>query len=244
MKKLFPALALLLLPTALPAQTVSAADPRAAQAGADILKKGGTAADAVVAMMAALGVVEPGHSGLGGGGFMVYYDAKTGKMSTYDAREAAPKAADMRWFFGSDGNPLSHSAAVPGGRSVGVPGEVRLMERAHTLHGKLPWAQLFQPAIRLAAGGWAITPRFYNFTSKTPKGFLQGWPVDYLYNPDGSAKPVGTVLKNPRQAALLGRIATKGAGAFYTGVTAQALVKTVNTAPSDWWTPRTLPDSN
>jgi gamma-glutamyltranspeptidase/glutathione hydrolase len=229
MKKLLAAL-LLSLPTALPAQMVSAADPRAAQAGAEILRKGGTAADAAVAMMAALGVVEPGHSGLGGGGFMVYHDAKTGKVSTYDAREAAPKAADMRWFFGPDGQPLSHSAAVPGGRSVGVPGELRLMERAHAQHGKLPWAQLFQPAIRLAADGWKISPRFYNFTSKMPQGFLQGWPVAYLYNLDGSAKPVGTLLKNPQQAALLGRIAAKGADAFYTGANAQTLVTTVNTA--------------
>ncbi|MDO7843321.1 gamma-glutamyltransferase [Sphingomonas immobilis] len=230
MKKLLPALALLLSPAALPAQMVSAADPRAAQAGMETLRKGGTAADAAVAMMAALGVVEPGHSGLGGGGFMVYHDAKTGKVSTYDAREAAPKAADMRWFFGPDGQPLSHSAAVPGGRSVGVPGEVRLMERAHARHGKLAWAQLFQPAIRLARDGWKISPRFYNFTSKMPQGFLQGWPAAYLYNADGSAKPVGTLLKNPQQAALLGAIAAKGATAFYSGPNAQALVDTVNTA--------------
>jgi len=231
MKKLFVALVLLLLPASAFAQAmVSAADPRAAAAGIEILKKGGTAADAAVAMMAALGVVEPSHSGLGGGGFMVYYDARTRKVQTYDGREAAPMAADPHWFFGTDGKPLPFFQAIPGGRSVGVPGQVRLMEMAHAQHGKLPWASLFQPAIRLADGGWAITPRFHNFVARMPKGFLNGWPVDYLYNPDGTAKPVGTMLKNPDLAHMLGRIAALGPDYFYVGPAAQSLVAAVNGA--------------
>lgn len=232
MKKLLVALFLLVVPASAFAQAmVSSADPRAAAAGVDMLKKGGTAADAVVAMMAALGVVEPGHSGIGGGGFMVYYDAKTGKTSSYDAREAAPMAADGQWFFGPDGKPLSHSAAIPGGRSVGVPGELRLMEAAHAAHGKLPWASLFQPAIGLATHGWAITPRFHNFLTRMPKGFMNGWSVGYLYDSDGNAKPVGTVLKNPDLAALLGRIAAHGPDYFYVGPPARNVVATVNRSP-------------
>lgn len=231
MRILIAALALMFLPASLCAQaTVSAADPRAAAAGIEILKKGGTAADAAVAMMAALGVVEPGHSGIGGGGFMVYYDARTRKITTYDAREAAPMAADAKWFFGPDGKPLPIFRAIPGGRSVGVPGQLRLMEMAHAAHGKLPWAGLFKPAISLAENGWAITPRLHNFISRMPKGFLAGWSADYFYDKTGTAKPVGTVLKNPDLAKLLAQIAAHGPDYFYVGPVAQNIVTTVNNA--------------
>lgn len=209
---------------------VSAADPRAAAAGAEILREGGTAADAAIAMMAALGVVEPGHSGIGGGGFMVYYSAGQHKTFGYDAREAAPMAADDRWFFGPDGKPMPIYQAIPGGRSVGVPGELRLMEIAHEKHGKLAWNRLFQPAIRLAADGWKITPRLYNFVARSPKGFLTGWPTTYLFNPDGTAKPAGTTVKNPDLAALLGQIAAHGPDYLYTGPVARNIVAAVNGA--------------
>lgn len=210
---------------------VSSADPRAAAAGAEILRAGGSAADAAVAMMLALSVVEPGHSGLGGGGFLVHYDAAHKATASYDGREAAPKAADPYWFYGADGQPLTHAQAVPGGRSVGVPGSLRLMAEAHAKYGKLPWARLFQPAIRLATNGWEITPRFYNFIARRTPGLLNGWPVQYLYNADGSAKPIGTLLKNPQQAALLREIAAKGPKAFYSGPVARAIVATVNDSP-------------
>ncbi|SDC35537.1 gamma-glutamyltranspeptidase / glutathione hydrolase [Sphingomonas sp. YR710] len=210
---------------------VSAADPRAAAAGVEMLKKGGTAADAAVAMMLALGVIEPGHSGIGGGGFLVYHDAKTGKISSYDAREAAPAAADGRWFYGADGKPLGIRQAIPGGRSVGVPGELRLMETAHAEHGKLAWSALFAPATRLARNGWAITPRFNNFLTKMPAtGFFNAWAKSYLYNADGTAKAVGTVVKNPELAALYGNIARHGPSYFYVGPPAQTLVATINNA--------------
>lgn len=236
MKKLVLAIALLVMPAAAFAQAmVSAADPRAAKAGIAILNKGGTAADAAIAMMAALGVVEPGHSGLGGGSFMVYYDAKTGKVSSYDAREAAPMAAGPDWFFGPDGKPMSHLAAIPGGRSVGVPGQLRLMESAHHDHGKLAWAKLFRPAIGLARDGWSITPRFHGFIDFlgkfAPPDFFSDWAKAYLRNPDGTAKPVGAVLKNPELAQLLGNIARHGPGYYYTGPVAQNIVTAVNTAP-------------
>lgn len=210
---------------------VSAADPRAAAAGIEMLKKGGTAADAAVAMMLALGVVEPGHSGIGGGGFLVYRDARTGKLSSYDAREAAPAAADPRWFYGPEGKPLPMRQAVPGGRSVGVPGELRLMETAHGKHGRLAWRTLFGPATRLARDGWAITPRFNNFLTRMPAtGFFSDWAKSYLYTADGQAKPVGTVVKNPELAALYDAIARHGPDYFYVGPPARTLVATVNGA--------------
>ena len=210
---------------------VSAADPRAAAAGVEMLNKGGTAADAAIAMMLALGVVEPGHSGIGGGGFLVYQDAHTGKLTSYDAREAAPAAADGRWFYGADGKPMTQWQAIPGGRSVGVPGELRLMGAIHADHGKLPWQQLFEPATKLARDGWAISPRFNNFLTRMPAtGFFNACAKDYLYDPDGRAKAVGTVVKNPELAAFMETIARRGPDYFYVGPPAQTLVATVNGA--------------
>lgn len=210
---------------------VSAADPRAAAAGVEILNKGGTAADAAIAVMLALGVVEPGHSGIGGGGFLVYHDAKTGKITSYDAREAAPAAADARWFFEPDGKPMGMRQAVPGGRSVGVPGELRLMEAMHEEHGRLKWKALFAPATKLARDGWAITPRFNNFLTRMPAtGFFNDWAKAYLYQPDGQAKTVGTVVHNPELAAFYDTLAKRGANYFYVGPPAQTLVATVNGA--------------
>ncbi|MGO1304305.1 MAG: gamma-glutamyltransferase, partial [Sphingomonas parapaucimobilis] len=127
---------------------VSAADPRAAAAGVEILRAGGSATDAAIATMLALNVVESQSSGIGGGSYWVRHDARG--TNTIDARETAPMAATPDWFYGPDGRPLSHADAVPGGRSVGVPGALRGMALAHRQGGKLPWARLFQPAIRLA----------------------------------------------------------------------------------------------
>ncbi len=217
--------------TALAQPMVSAADPRAAAAGIEMLRKGGTAADAAVAMMLTLGVIEPGHSGIGGGGFMVYHDAKSGKVTSYDAREAAPAAADPRWFYGADGKPMGMRQAVPGGRSVGVPGELRLMEKAHAEHGRLAWKKLFVPATKLARDGWAITPRFNNFLTRMPAtGFFNDWAKSYLYTADGTAKPVGTVVTNPDLAKLYDDLARHGPEYFYVGPLARTVVATVNGA--------------
>jgi gamma-glutamyltranspeptidase/glutathione hydrolase len=124
---------------------VSAADPRGAEAGAEMLRRGGTATDAALATLLALNVVEPQSSGIGGGGFLVHSDAK-GQVDTFDGREEAPMAATPTWFY-VDGLPLPIDEAIPGGRSVGVPGNVRMMVLAHAQHGKLPWRTLFGPAI-------------------------------------------------------------------------------------------------
>ena len=154
-------------PAASTSAAVSAADPRAAEAGRQILAKGGSAVDAAAAVMLALTVVEPQSSGIGGGSFIVYHDAKTG-LSTYDGREEAPASASPTWFLDAAGQPpASFNAARAGGRSVGVPGNLANIAAAHKVHGKLPWAALFEPAIRLARDGFAVTPRFLGVLEAT-----------------------------------------------------------------------------
>ena len=207
---------------------VSAADPRAAAAGVEILKAGGSATDAAIATMLALNVVEPQSSGIAGGSFWVSH-AAGGAFTTIDARETAPAAADPHWFYTADGTPLSHADAVPGGRSVGVPGALRGMALAHRQLGKLPWARLFAPAIRLAQGGWQVSARFTGGLASygghiTPE-------TRALYTaPDGQPLAPGATLRNPAQAALLERIARLGPDSFYVGPEAQKIVATVNGA--------------
>ena len=217
---------------ATPVQTglVSAADPRAAAAGVAILRQGGSASDAAIAMMLALNVVEPQSSGIGGGGFMVHHDARTGKTATFDGREAAPAAADGHWFY-ANGQPLSHGAAVPGGRSVGVPGNLRMMALAHAKYGRLPWAALFQPAIKLARDGFMVSPRLHNVIAQWGDAILSDWGRRHFFNADGSPLAVDAVLKDPEQAALFERIAAQGPDYFYHGAPGQRLVAAVNNAP-------------
>ena len=210
-----------------PVGVVSAADPRAAAAGIEILKAGGSATDAAIATMLALNVVEPQSSGIGGGSFWVTHTARGG-LSTIDARETAPAAATDRWFYGPDGRPLSHEAAVPGGRSVGVPGALRGMALAHRQSGRLPWARLFQPAIRLARDGWIVSPRFAR-TISSYGGHITA-ETRALYTVAGRAVAPGDRLTNPAQAALLDRIARLGPNSFYVGPQATRLVQTVNGA--------------
>ena len=206
---------------------VSSADPRASEAGREILRAGGSATDAALAMMIALTVVEPQSSGIGGGGFLVHHDAATAAIASYDGREEAPAAATPTWFY-ERGQPLPRGAAVPGGKSVGVPGNFRLAQLAHERHGTLPWARLFEPAIRLARDGFAITPRMRRMLSdhaaSTPWGRAQ------FFGADGQPKPVGTVVKNPELQRLLESVAARGADYFYVGPPADALVRTVNGA--------------
>jgi len=208
---------------------VSAADPRAAAAGVEILRQGGSATDAAIATMLALGVVEPQSSGLGGGSFLVLYDARTKAMTTVDGRETAPMAADDHWFYGADGQPLSHFAAVPGGRSVGVPGAVRAMALAHRRSGKLAWAQLFAPAIRLARDGFVLSPRMNNSLTQF-SGHVDPAYRAMFFGADGKPLPAGTTVRNPEQAALLERIASQGPDSFYVGPQAAKLVAAVNGA--------------
>ncbi len=209
---------------------VSAADPRAADAGAEMLRKGGTATDAAIATMLALSVVEPQSSGIGGGGFYVETDA-AGHVATIDGRETAPAAAHPQWFF-KDGRLLSFPEAVPGGTSVGVPGNIALAANAHRQHGALPWAALFAPAARLARDGFVITPRLYGMlknSAATAAFTAEGRAL--FYGADGQPLPVGTLVKNPAMAATLDSLATAGAKAFYAGANPRAIVARVTTAP-------------
>src|SRR5688572_11970804 len=160
-RRLLLLLAILLFPTQGFAKggVVSAAEPRAAEAGREILRSGGSAADAAMAMMLALTVVEPQSSGIGGGGFLLHQDAKRGRLQTIDGREKAPAGATPRLFLTADGKPMPFIQALPGGYSVGVPGNIALMASAHKKWGKLPWKRLFDPAIRLAEQGFTVSPR-------------------------------------------------------------------------------------
>ncbi len=194
-----------------------------------MLRQGGTAADAAFATLLALNVVEPQSSGIGGGGFLVYSE-RGGDPVTYDGRETAPAAATPTWFF-KDGKPMPIQEAIPGGKSVGVPGNIRMMAMAHREKGKLPWATLFQPAIRLARDGFKITPRFYESLADSKEtGALSAEGRALFYGADGNPLPVGTLVRNPAFAAFLEGIAARGPDSFYVGPNANAIVATVNGA--------------
>jgi gamma-glutamyltranspeptidase / glutathione hydrolase len=209
---------------------VVAANPIAATVGSRILERGGTAIDAAIAVQLVLGLVEPNASGIGGGGFLVYYDAKKKQIRTYDGRETAPAAARSNRFLDKDGKPLAFYDAVIGGKSVGVPGTMRMLEKVHKAHGKLPWWYLFQPAIRLARKGFPIAPRLHAVLGKEIYLKRQEPARSYFYRADGTPKPVGTILTNPAYAQTLRKISLSGANAFYQGEIAQAIVTTVKKA--------------
>ena len=204
---------------------VAAANPVAVRAGFAMLKKGGTAVDAMIATQLMLGLVEPQSSGLGGGAFLLVHDGKRKKLTTYDARETAPAAAKPDRFIGSDGLPMKMSDAAIGGKSVGVPGTVALLAAAHKKHGKLHWKTLFQPAITIAERGFPMSQRLHIQLKNDP--FLRSNPAarTYFYDAVGEPWPVGYVLKSPEYAATLKALAMRGADAFYAGEIASAMVK-------------------
>lgn len=210
---------------------VAAANPLAAQAGREILAAGGSAADAAIAVQLVLNLVEPQSSGIGGGAFMVFWNGT--RLTTLDGRETAPAAAKPERFLGADGKPMKFYDAVVGGRSVGVPGTVRLLEAAHKRWGKLRWKDVIEPAVRLAENGFAISPRLNGLL--TQEKYLQNNPVAraYFYEADGRPKAVGTILKNPAFARTLRLIAEKGADVFYTGEIAEDIVATVAGHPTN-----------
>lgn len=214
-------------------QMVVAANPLAAQAGLDVLRQGGSAADALVAVQTVLGLVEPQSSGLGGGAFLVWYDAQTGEITTFDGRETAPMAASDDLFL-EDGEPMAFFDAVIGGRSVGTPGVVRLMEAVHQRYGKHEWADLFESAIELAEAGFEVSPRLHTQIADD-RGKLDHEPAARAYFYDESGEPIaaGTILKNPDYAATLRTIAQEGADAFYTGDIAQKIVEAVRNHPTN-----------
>lgn len=214
----------------------SSADPRATEAGAEILAKGGSAADAAMAMMLALTVVEPQSSGIGGGGFLVHYDADGGKISTINGRETAPAAATPQRFTDANGKPIPFLQAFPGGKSVGVPGNIRLMAEAHRKWGKLKWAEIFKPAIRLADKGFVVNQTLESRLAMIQRLWPQFETARSIYWVDGKPAKAGMRLRNPELAKTLRLIARKGPDAFYTGAIANSIVDTVNksvVAPGD-----------
>jgi gamma-glutamyltranspeptidase/glutathione hydrolase len=210
---------------------VAAANPLATDAGYQVLKAGGSAVDAAIAVQMVLTLVEPQSSGIGGGAFLLHFDGR--EVEAFDGRETAPAAVDERLFLGADGKPIPFAEAVPGGRAVGVPGTVRLLEMAHRQHGKLPWATLFQPAIALAENGFRVSPRLH--TLARGDAHLKKDPTAraYFFGPEGEPVPIGTVLRNPELAAVLRRIASEGSRAFYQGEIAQAMVDKVQRHPAN-----------
>ena len=208
---------------------VSAADPRAAEAGAEMLRAGGSAADAAIATMLALGVVEPQSSGIGGGGVVLHADAQ-GAVTSYDGRETAPSAATGDWFM-ANGAPLPFAQAKLSGLSVGVPGNIRLAALLHAGHGRLAWAKLFEPAIRLSREGFRVTPRLYDFLIRNREAASHDAEGRSLFF-DASGEPlaVGTLVRNPELAETLADIADHGADAFYNGTMAGALASEVAAA--------------
>lgn len=210
---------------------VAAANPLAVEAGYNVLKSGGSAADAMVAVQLVLNLVEPQSSGIGGGAFLIYHDGASGKTTAYDGRETAPAAATPELFLKADGEPLGFWDAVVGGRSVGVPGTVRLMEAVHNDHGKLPWADLFAPAITLADEGFEVSPRLAGMLVEGRAERLRTYETarNYFF-PNGTALQAGDLLRNQAFAQTLRLIAENGADAFYNGALAEDIAATVQGA--------------
>ena len=210
-------------------QAVAAANPLATDAGHQILRAGGSALDAAIAVQMVLGLVEPQSSGIAGGAFLLHFDGQ--KVTAHDGREAAPAAATGDMFMGADGKPLPFDDAVLSGRSVGVPGAVRMLEAAHRQHGQLPWAQLFEPAIALAEQGFRVSPRLHTLLQADPHLKKDPLAARFFYNAAGQAWPVGHVLRNAEYAHVLRGLATEGSRALHEGPVAQAIVDRSAQAP-------------
>jgi gamma-glutamyltranspeptidase/glutathione hydrolase len=214
---------------------IAAANPYASEAGAAMLRKGGSAVDAAIAVQAVLSLVEPESSGLAGGAFMLHYDEKSGDVAAYDGRETAPMGATPALFLDNEGEPLPFLEAMIGGSSVGTPGVVKMLWLAHQEHGKLEWGELFQPAIKLAEEGFTVAPKLAEAIARDP--VLMQMPVaqDYFYRTDANGLRVpaaeGDVLKNPAYAETLKIIAAEGWKGFYQGKVAEEIVSTVQNAP-------------
>lgn len=221
-------------PAAAQRQMVAAAHPLAAEAGLAVLRQGGSAVDAAVAVQMVLGLVEPQSSGIGGGAFLVFRSAE-GRFRSFDGRETAPAAATADLFLTAEGRPMAFHDAVVGGRAVGVPGAVALLWEAHRAHGRLPWASLFAPAIQLAEQGFAVSPRLARAIA-SEGGRLRRDPAAraYFALPDGSPLPAGHVLRNPDYAHTLRLIAAQGPEPFYRGEIAGQIVAAVRGAA---WNP-------
>ena len=209
---------------------VVAAHPEATRVGRDVLAAGGTALDATVAVQVALGLVEPQSSGIGGGAFLLYWDADRRELHAFDGREAAPRSVGADHWLAEDGRPMRFDRAMIGGRSVGAPGVVRMLEGAHRSHGRLPWPRLFDDAIRLADEGFDVTPRLHELVRYDP--ILPTVPSmrAYFLDPDGAPWPVGHRLANPAYAEVLRALQREGSDALHRGPIAEDIVAAVRDA--------------
>ena len=212
---------------AAPQTMVAAAHPLAVEAGLEVLRRGGSAVDAAIAVQMVLGVVEPQASGIGGGGFLLHYDAGTQAITVYDGRETAPAGANPSMFLDADGKPLGFREAIASGISVGVPGLLAMLELAHKERGKLAWSDLFAPAIAVARDGFAIPPRLAAWLARISS--LREEPAirTLYYNADGSPKKLGERIANPELAETMRLIAEQGPRAFYQGAMAAEMVERV-----------------
>jgi gamma-glutamyltranspeptidase / glutathione hydrolase len=212
-----------------PRAMVAAANPLASRAGLQMLQAGGSAIDAAVAVQMVLTLVEPQSSGIGGGAFLMHWDGRT--LQALDGRETAPAAADERLFLQASGQPMAFMQAAVGGRAVGVPGVVRMLEAAHRQHGRLPWAQLFEPAIALADEGFALSPRLHALLQGEQALRQDAQARGLFYTEQGPPHPVGHKLRNPALAQVLRAIAARGSEALHQGPIAADLVARVRAHP-------------
>jgi gamma-glutamyltranspeptidase/glutathione hydrolase len=206
-------------------QAVAAANPLAAEAGAQMLRAGGSAIDAAIAAQMVLTLVEPQSSGIGGGAFLLHWDGR--RVQAWDGRETAPAAPDETLFLQADGKPMGFLQGAVGGRAVGVPGAVRMLETAHRAHGRLPWAALFEPAITLAEDGFAVSPRLHALLAGEAALKRDAQARRYFYDEAGRPWPVGHRLRNPALAAVLREIAARGSIALHEGRMAEDIVQRV-----------------
>jgi gamma-glutamyltranspeptidase/glutathione hydrolase len=210
---------------------IAAANPHAAAAGLEMMRAGGSAVDAAIATQLVLGLVEPESSGIGGGAFMLVYDPRTKRTTSFDGREMAPASATSTMFLDANGQPRTKPDTIPGGLSVGIPGVVKMLALAHKKYGKLPWAKLFEPAIKLAEDGFPVGPKL----ARTIKSFTRGANMpdikEHFYHADGTPLAEGETYKNAEYAQTLKKIAAQGPDGFYKGEIAQAIVDKVQHAP-------------
>lgn len=212
---------------------VASANPLATEAGYDILKQGGSAVDAMIAVQSTLSLVEPQSSGLGGGAFVVYWDNKTKTLTTFDGRETAPLKADEKLFLDEQGKPLKFMQAVVGGRSVGTPSIPLLMEQLHQRYGQVAWSSLFQKPIALAEQGFVVSSRMAQSIQQNQESLQRFAETKAYFFPQGQALQAGQILKNPDYAQSLRDLAKQGAKPFYTGTYAQNIVNVVNNSPEN-----------
>lgn len=210
---------------------IAAANPYAAEAGREMLRKGGSSVDAAIAAQLVLTLVEPESSGIGGGAFMLLWDPAQKKVTSFDGRETAPASARPDMFLDADGKPQAHRDAIPGGLSVGVPGVMAMLDLAHKRYGKLPWASLFVPAIRLAEDGFIVGPKLARTLRANPRAFDMPDVKAYFTKADGTVVAAGDRLKNPALAATLRKMAAGGAAVLYHGELAAAIADKVQHAP-------------